>query len=38
MKSTIIFSLADVEREVVALAPCCQDPDVLSVGWSHHCC
>jgi len=24
--------LADVEREVVVLAPCCQVPDLLSVG------
>jgi len=27
-----LLSLADVEREVVALAPCCQVPDLLSVG------
>jgi len=38
LKSMIIsLSLADLEREVVALAPCCHVPDLLSVGLSHHC-
>jgi len=27
-----LLSLADVEREVVSPAPCCQVPDLLSVG------
>jgi len=27
-----LLNLADIEREVVALAPCCQVPDLLSVG------
>jgi len=27
-----LLSLADIEGEVIALAPCCQVPDLLSVG------